>query len=91
MVGRDVMDREEAIKYLKTAKGQIDGIIKMIEEGRYCIDISNQILAAQSILKKANMIILKNHLNTCVRLAFIENNAEEKIEEIIETIEKLSR
>ncbi len=55
-------ERKKALQALKTARGQIDGIINMIEEERYCIDISNQILAAQSLVKKANMLILKQHL-----------------------------
>ena len=48
-------ERKKAIQSLKIAKGQIEGIIKMIEDGRYCIDISNQIIAVQSLLKKSNM------------------------------------
>ena len=42
-------ERKKALQSLKTAKGQIDGIIKMIEEERYCMDISNQIVAAQAL------------------------------------------
>ncbi len=45
-------EKKAALQALKTSKGQIEGIIKMIEEGRYCIDISNQMTAAQSLLKK---------------------------------------
>ena len=45
----------------------------MMDEGRYCIDLSNQIIAAHSLLKKANMLILKQHLNHCVKDAFIKN------------------
>ena len=82
-------DQEGAIQSLKTSKGQIDGIIKMMEEGRYCIDVSNQIIAAQSLLKKANMLILKQHLNHCVRDAFINNTGEDKVDEIIELLAKL--
>lgn len=81
--------RDEAAKYLKTAKGQIEGILKMIDEGRYCVDISTQIIAAQSLLKKANMLILRDHLNNCVKLAFMQDQAEEKIDEIIDIMEKL--
>ncbi|MCX5775677.1 MAG: metal-sensing transcriptional repressor, partial [Firmicutes bacterium] len=44
-------------RLVKTARGQLDGVIKMIEEDRYCIDISNQILAAEAILHKANQKI----------------------------------
>ena len=82
-------DQEQAIRSLKTSRGQIDGIIKMMEEGRYCIDVSNQIIAAQSLLKKANMLILKQHLNHCVKDAFINNTGDEKVDEIIELLTKL--
>ena len=45
-------EKQQALQALKTARGQIDGIIKMIEDGRYCIDISNQILASSAMLKR---------------------------------------
>ena len=82
-------EKKKAIQSLKTSKGQIEGIIKMIEEGRYCIDVSNQIIAAQSLLKKANLLILKQHLNHCVKEAFIHDNGEEKVDEIISVMNKL--
>ncbi|WP_163192959.1 metal-sensing transcriptional repressor [Clostridium thermarum] len=84
-----VEDKKKALQALKTSKGQIEGIIKMIEEGRYCVDISNQIIAAQSLLKKANMLILKQHLNHCVKNAFIHDSGEEKMEEVMGILEKL--
>jgi len=85
------MNKEQklAIQSLKTSKGQIEGIIKMMDEGRYCIDVSNQIIAAQSLLKKANMLILKQHLNHCVKDAFMNNTGEDKVDEIIELLAKL--
>lgn len=82
-------ERKKALQLLKTARGQIDGIIKMIEEGRYCIDISNQILASQALLKKSNLEILKGHLNHCVKYAAINNNMDEKIVEINNILEKI--
>lgn len=84
-------ERKKALQSLKTSKGQIEGIIKMIEDGRYCIDISNQIVAAQSLLKKANILILKQHLNHCVKDAFINNTGEEKVDEIIDLLSKLMK
>ena len=45
-------DRDKVVPLLKTARGQLDGILKMIDEDRYCIDISNQVLAVISILGK---------------------------------------
>ncbi|KYH35453.1 copper-sensing transcriptional repressor CsoR [Clostridium tepidiprofundi DSM 19306] len=82
-------EKKQAVQALKTSKGQIEGIIKMIDDGRYCIDISNQIIAAQSLLKKANMLILKQHLNHCVREAFLNDEGEEKIDEIMKVLTKL--
>lgn len=84
-------ERKKALQSLKTSKGQIEGIIKMIEDERYCIDISNQIIAAQSLLKKANILILKQHLNHCVKDAFINNTGEEKVDEIIDLLSKLMK
>ncbi len=72
----------EALKTLKVAKGQIEAIIKMVEEERYCIDISNQVVAAQALLKKAQKQIITEHLNHCVIESFTNHNPEEKIKEI---------
>ena len=47
-------DQKQMTRLLKTARGQIDGILKMIEEDRYCLDISHQIMAADAILRRAN-------------------------------------
>ncbi|MBE6050513.1 MAG: metal-sensing transcriptional repressor [Clostridium sp.] len=82
-------ERKKALQSLKTARGQIDGIIKMIEDERYCVDISNQIMAAQALLKKSNLIILKNHMHSCVKDACEAGNADEKIEEVISILEKI--
>lgn len=82
-------EQKKALQSLKTSKGQIEGIIKMIEEGRYCVDVSNQIIAAQALLKKANMLILKQHIHHCVKEAVRQDNGEEKINEIIELLEKI--
>lgn len=82
-------DKQKVSRLLKTARGQIDGILKMVEEDRYCVDISNQIMAAQSVLKKANGEVLKAHLDHCVKEAITENNATEKLQEIEKIIEKL--
>lgn len=84
-------DSEKIMRLLKTARGQLDGIIKMVEEDRYCIDISNQILATSSILKKVNKDIIHAHMTNCVINAFGNNDAEEKLEEIIKIIDKLSK
>ena len=84
-------ERKKALQNLKTARGQIDGIIRMIEEGRYCIDISNQISASTALLKKANKHILSGHLHSCVLTAIEEQDAEEKVREIEDVIAALQK
>lgn len=76
---------------LKTARGQIDGILKMVEEDRYCVDICNQIMATNSVLKKANLDILEGHIRGCVHDAFNNGTSDEKLEEIIQLISKISK
>lgn len=82
-------DQKKALQALKTSKGQIEAIIKMIEDGRYCVDVSNQIMAAQSLLKKANLLILRQHMNHCVKEAFMHGDGDEKIDEIINILSKV--
>ena len=82
-------DKDQVMRLLKTARGQIDGIMNMVEEGRYCIDISNQLMATQSILSKANAAVLQAHMSCCVREAVESGNAEEKLEEISRLLQKL--
>lgn len=82
-------DRKKIETLIKTAKGQLDGVLRMIDEDRYCIDISNQLMAATAVLKKANREILAAHMKSCVLDAAKGDEGEEKIEELIKTIDKL--
>ena len=50
---------------LKKAKGQIEGLINMVEEDKYCVDILTQALALQGALKGTAYEILESHLHTC--------------------------
>ena len=82
-------DRAQVTQLLKTARGQIDGILAMVEEDRYCIDISNQIMAARSVLNKANRLVLRAHMDSCVRQAVQQGDAEQKLEELASVLDKL--
>ena len=84
-------DKAVVIRLLKTARGQIDGIIKMVEEDKYCIDIVHQIMASEAVLRKAMKLVLRGHLNGCVSEAFDESEEvrSEKINEMIDVFDKL--
>lgn len=85
------IDKQQIISLLKTAKGQIDGIIRMVEEDRYCVDISKQMLSAIAILKKSNHKTLDQHIRHCVTDAIVEGQGSEKITEIMDLIEKYAK
>lgn len=76
---------------LSIAKGQLDGIIKMIDNEEYCINISDQILAVISLLKNANRDIISNHLSHCVKNCKDDEELDRKIDEIKDVIDRMSR
>lgn len=83
-------DPNKIARLLRTAQGQLEGILKMVEEDRYCLDVSGQIMAAQSILKKANRMILRAHMDCCVREAVDSGDPGAKLEELAALLDKLA-
>ena len=84
-----MVDQKTVLRLLKTARGQIDGILKMVEEDRYCIDISTQVMAAEAMLNRANKEILTAHLKHCVNTAQTQEEREEKIDELVDMLGKI--
>lgn len=82
-------DQKAVLRLLKTARGQMDGIIKMVEEDRYCIDISTQVMAAEAMLNRANKEILTAHLKHCVNTAQTQEEREKKIDELVDMLGKI--
>ena len=69
--------------------GNLDGTLRMIEEDRYCVDISNQLLATQALLKRVNQEILRAHIRGCVREGLHTDEPNPKLEEALQLLEKL--
>ena len=73
---------------------QIDGILRMVEEDRYCVDISTQLMATQALIARINADVLKAHIEGCVTSA-IESGDEDlkaaKLAEIERVVDKLSK
>lgn len=82
-------DKQKVSQLLKTARGQIDAILAMIEDDRYCLDVSQQVMAAQALLGRANKEILTAHLTHCVRNAKSDAEREEKAAELAALLNKL--
>ena len=84
-------DRKKVEPLLRTARGQIDGVLKMIEDNRYCMDIMMQLQAVESLVHKTQREVLRGHLSGCVQDAFEtgdQNEREQKIAEIIKLLDK---
>ena len=73
-------------RLLKTARG-----LKMIDDDRYCMDISNQILATDALLRKANCEVLSAHMKSCVKNAATEEEKDLKIDELVTLLMRLSK
>jgi len=82
-------DQKMVLRLLKTARGQIDGIIKMVEEDRYCMDISQQVTAADAMLRRVNKEILTAHLKHCVENAKDDRERADKIDELVAALGKI--
>lgn len=82
-------DQKRVLRLLKTARGQMDGIIKMVEEDRYCIDISTQVMATEAMLGRVNKEILAAHLKHCVNTAETREEREQKIDELVDMLGKI--
>lgn len=84
-------DHSKELTRLNRISGQIEGIKKMIQERRYCPDIIIQLKAISSAVKSVESVILKSHLESCVKDVFKENNQEEqqkKIDELLKLFVK---
>ena len=80
-----------AVTRLKKIEGQIRGIMKMVNNEKYCIDIINQITAAEKALSGVASIIMKRHVESCVTNAITQGQGQEMINELIETIYKYGK
>lgn len=74
----DEVTRTDAIHRLKSVAGHVNGIVRMLEEDRYCIDIIRQIQAIQTALSRVSESVLDAHLKTCVTTAIQGDDPNER-------------
>jgi DNA-binding FrmR family transcriptional regulator len=72
------MRQEQTVTRLKTIEGHMRGVIRMVEDDSYCIDIIRQIQAVQAALNKVSTGILEEHLNSCVTTAIQGDDPKER-------------
>ena len=84
-----IENKEKVKNRLRRIGGQIGGIERMVDEGRYCIDILTQISAAQAAIDKVALALLDEHTRHCVVGADTAKAREEKTEEMMEAVGRL--
>ena len=87
-IPREKPVQREIVRRYKIANGHLGKVISMIESNEYCLDIVHQSLAVQAALKKADELVLKNHLQTCVADSIRKGEEKVAIEEIMGVLEK---
>jgi len=84
------VDGDATIRRLKRIEGQVRGLVRMLEEDRYCIDVLHQVAAVKSALVKVESEVLKAHAASCVEEAIGSGDAEEqrrKFNELVKLFE----
>ena len=78
--------RGAVLNRLKTARGHLDAVIRMVEDDTYCPDVMKQLSAVQGSLERASRLVLRHHLETCVAAAMQEGRTEQIVDELMEAL-----
>lgn len=83
--------KASTLKRLKRIEGQVRGLARMVEDGRYCIDIVTQISAVRAVLRRGEEEVLRDRVAHCVEGAIASGNAAEQRRKIAELMEVVGR
>jgi DNA-binding FrmR family transcriptional regulator len=82
---------EDIVSRLRKATGQLAGVRGMYEDGRYCIDVLDQLSAATAAIDSVALLILEDHINACVREAMHTGETEVKVAELVSAVSRYVR
>jgi DNA-binding FrmR family transcriptional regulator len=83
-------NKEQVLKRLKRAEGQVRGVARMVEEDKYCIDVMTQINAAQAALDKVALELLRDHAKHCLTdKNLTADGTQEKADELVDAIGRM--
>lgn len=78
--------RSALLNRLKTARGHLDAVVRMVEDDTYCPEVMKQLSAVQGSLERASRLVLRNHLETCVAAAMQAGRTAEIVDELMEAL-----
>jgi DNA-binding FrmR family transcriptional regulator len=83
------MNKEQVLKRLRRIEGQVRGIIRMVEQDTYCIDVLTQVNAARAALEGAALGLLDDHVRHCVRDSVRRDGGEDKVQELMAAVGRM--
>ena len=90
-VANTVITNERLKARLARVEGQVRGVSRMLDEGKYCIDVIDQITAARRALEKVALLVMQRHMNSCVKDAMAKGRGEELTKELLASLDKFLR
>ena len=78
--------QQDSLKRLARIEGQIKGLQRMVHEGRYCIDIINQVSAVTRALEQVGLVVMRRHIDSCVSEAIRSKDGSAKVTELMASI-----
>ena len=87
-------NKPKLLNRLRRIEGQVRGVTRMVEEGRYCIDVLTQLQAIRAALARVETEMLKDHLGRCIEGAIVGGDVAEqrkKAAELVVLLERASR
>jgi len=87
----DAETKRQALGRLRRIVGQIQGVQRMVEEEKYCVDILLQISAVQGALEQVSKILMTRHIETCVQDSLRAGSERERSQKIDELVRVFTR
>ncbi len=82
---------QQILTRLRKVTGQLSGVTTMVDNGRYCIDVLDQLSAVTAAIDAVAMLVLSDHINACLRQAIESGETDEKVTELITAIRRYVR
>lgn len=90
-VSQHSYEKDQLLRRLRRMEGQVRGVERMVEEGRYCLDIVMQLRAITAAADSVSREILEDHIRGCVADAIQEDRGDEAIDELMAVLSKAIR
>lgn len=84
-------EKDSLMARLRRIEGQVKGVMRMVDEGRYCPDILQQVAAMSGAMDEVALILLRSHVNGCVKDAIEQHEGDQPIEDLMQVIRKVIR